>query len=343
LTGSAPEAQPLDGGPAARVLVAGATGYTGALAAALVWRHPRLELVAATSRSGAGKRLDEVDPASGVPLALTEPTADALDGVEAAIVALPHGTASHLVAELRSREVAVVDLSADFRLRDIAAYQRWYGPHDAPELVDEAVYGLTELARERVADADLVANPGCYPTASLLALAPLAEAGLCADVVIDAKSGISGAGRGGIAEEETAGNFKPYAVSGHRHTPEIEQELGVMGARGPAAFVPHLLPIHQGLLASCYVKPTRPIDADAITQLYARRYADEPFVELVDDPPGVRDVHQTNVARIHATLDERSGTVLAICAIDNLWKGASGQAVQNLNVMLGLDETEGLL
>jgi N-acetyl-gamma-glutamyl-phosphate reductase len=342
LTEPVPETQPLDGGPAARVLVAGATGYTGALAASLVWRHPRLELVAATSRSDAGRRLDDVDPARGVPLALSEPTGEALDGVDAAIVALPHGTAAHLVAELRSRGIAVVDLSADFRLRDLATYERWYGPHAAPDLVGEAVYGLTELARDRVANASLVANPGCYPTAALLALAPLAEAGLSAEVVIDAKSGVSGAGRGGVEEDEIAHNFKPYGVEGHRHAPEIEQELAAMGGTEVAAFVPHLLPIHQGLLASCYVAPTRSVDATEISELYAARYADEPFVELVEDPPGVRDAHETNGAHVHVRLDQRSGRIVAFCAIDNLWKGASSQAIQNLNLMLGLDETEGL-
>ncbi len=336
-------AQPLDGEPRARVLVAGATGFTGALAARLVWGHPGLELAVATSRSEAGRRLDELDPRRGVPIALSEPDLEALEGIDAAIVALPHGGAAHLVAELRSRGMAVVDLSADFRLGDLETYERWYGTHDAPELLGEAAYGLTELARERVAGAELVANPGCYPTASLLALAPLAEAGLCEEIVIDAKSGVSGAGRGGVDFAEIAENVKPYGVEGHRHGPEIEQELRALGAGVPTVFVPHLLPIDQGLLASCYVTPTRETDSDELRALYEARYAGEPFVELTAAAPGVRDVRDTNRARVHVALDQRSGRILAFCAIDNLWKGASGQALQNLNLMLGLDETEGLI
>ncbi|MGI9020586.1 MAG: N-acetyl-gamma-glutamyl-phosphate reductase [Solirubrobacterales bacterium] len=336
------QAQPLAAARPAPVLVAGATGYTGALAARLVWEHPSLELVAATSRSEAGKRLDEVDPARGVPIELSAPDLRALDGVEAAIVALPHGAAAHLAAELHERGVKVVDLSADLRLRDLATYERWYGAHDAPHLIGEAVYGMTELDRDRIAEATLVANPGCYPTAALLALAPLARAGLCAEVVIDAKSGYSGAGRGAVDPDRITHDFRPYGTAGHRHGPEIEQELAAMGARGPASFVPHLLPVEQGLLASCYVTPTRPIEPAELVDLYAGAYAEEPFVDVTDVPPGVGDVRETNRADVHVSLDAGSGRVLVFCAIDNLWKGASGQAVQNLNLMLGLDETQGL-
>jgi N-acetyl-gamma-glutamyl-phosphate reductase len=336
-----PETQPLDGDPVARVLVAGATGLAGALAARLVWRHPRLELISATARSNAGVRLDRLHPGEGAPIELAAPDEHALDGVDAAIVALPHGAAAHLVAELHSRGALVVDLSADFRLHDLGEYERWYGDHDAPHLVPEAAYGLTELGRDRIADARLVANPGCYPTAALLALAPIAEAGLCGDVVIDAKSGISGAGRGAVDFDEMAENFRPYGVEGHRHAPEIEQELAVLGAAGTTTFVPHLLPVHQGLLASCHVTPARETDAEELAGLYDR-YSPEAFVAVADAPPGVREVRETNRAVVHARLDERTGRIAAFCAIDNLWKGASGQAVQNLNLMLGLRETEGL-
>jgi len=342
LTKAPPRVQPVDAPGATRVLVAGATGYTGALAALLVWGHPRLELAVATSRGDAGARLDELRPGEGAPIELSAPDAAAIEGIEAAIVALPHGASAQLVAELRSREVPVVDLSADFRLRDLATYERWYGEHDAPDLVGDAVYGLPELARTAIARAGLVANPGCYPTAALLALAPLARAGLCAEVVIDAKSGYSGAGRGAVDPEEVAHDFKPYGVDGHRHAPEIEQELALMGAIGAAAFVPHLLPVAQGLLASCYVTPSRPVDAAEVAELYEAAYAGEPFVHLVGAPPGIGAVRETNDAHVHVALDARSGKVLAFCAIDNLWKGASGQAIQNLNLMLGMDEAEGL-
>jgi N-acetyl-gamma-glutamyl-phosphate reductase len=208
----------------------------------------------------------------------------------------------------------------------------------------ESVYGLTELHREPIREAKLVANPGCYPTAALLALAPLAEAGLADDVVISAASGISGAGRGGgerLAFVTVDENFSPYGVDGHRHAPEIVQELAELGSSAPVSFVPHLLPLDQGLLASCYVRLARGVGEEELRSLYEERYADEPFVELVDEPPGVRDVRDTNLCRVHVSLDG-AGRALAFAAIDNLWKGAAGQAIQNLNLMLGLPETEGL-
>jgi N-acetyl-gamma-glutamyl-phosphate reductase len=337
-------AQPLDGDPAARVLVAGASGFTGALAAHIVWRHPRLELVAVTSRSDAGKRLDSLYPRYRVPLELTELDLDRIEGVDAAIVAYPHGASAPTVAALRGLGVLVVDLSADFRLRDLPTYERWYGEHGAPELLEGAVYGLTELYREPLREAELVATPGCYPTASVLALAPLAGKGLLADVVIDAKQGVSGAGRGGgdamhyVSMDE---NAFAYKTEGHRHRPEIEQELAALGSPAPVTFVPHLLPLDQGELTSCYAQPTEPIAKDEVQALYRERYADEPFVRVVDGPPGLRDVRDSNECHIYVSVTE-GGRVLAFSAIDNLWKGASGQAVQNLNLMLGLDETEGL-
>jgi N-acetyl-gamma-glutamyl-phosphate reductase len=344
--GSRPQAaeapQPLAGEAKARVLVVGASGLTGALAARLVWRHPSLELVAATARADAGRRLDALYPHHRVPLELTELDFDTAEGVDAAIVAYPHGAAASVVAELRGLGAAVVDLSADFRLRAIPEYERWYGPHGDPSLLDGAVYGLTELYRERLRTAELVANPGCYPTAALLALAPLAAAGVLGDVVVDAKSGVSGAGRGAVDFSDVAENFKPYGTDGHRHYPEIVQELRELGGEAGVTFVPHLLPIEQGLLASCYAELTEELDAAELVALYQERYAEEPFVELVSKPPGVRDVRDTNVCRIHVARDPAGRRTLVFAAIDNLWKGAAGQAVQNLNLMLGLDETEGL-
>jgi N-acetyl-gamma-glutamyl-phosphate reductase len=337
-------AQPLNGEPAARVLVAGASGFAGALAAQIVWRHPRLELAEVTSRSDAGKRLDALYPRYRVPLELRELSIEDLEDVEAAIVAYPHGASAPVVAELRGMGLLVVDLSADFRLKDVPLYEKWYGPHGEPELLENAVYGLPELHRERIRQAELVANPGCYPTAAVLALAPLAKAGLLDDVVIDAKSGISGSGRGGGDANHfvtLAENSVAYKVEAHRHTPEIEDQLGqVAGARVPVTFVPHLLPLDQGELASCYVRPSRAVSGEELNALFRDAYAEEPFVELVDEPPGVRDVRDTNLCRIHVVA--REDRVLVFAAIDNLWKGASGQAVQNLNLMLGLPETEGL-
>lgn len=337
--------QPLADDPVARVLVAGASGFAGALAAQLVWRHPRLELVAITARADAGRPLSDIYPRYRVPLELTELDLAGLEGIDAAIVSYPHGAAAPVVAELRGLGVQVVDLSADFRLRDLPTYERWYGPHGQPDLLEGAVYGLTELHRERIRESELVANPGCYPTAALLALAPLAERSLVSAAVIDAKSGVSGAGRGGGERMHFVNvdeNFSPYAADGHRHGPEIEQELAALGGPRQATFVPHLLPLDQGLLASCYVELSEPLAADALRGLYEERYSDEPFVEVTTSPPGVRDVRDTNLCRVHAVSAAGGRRAIAFAAIDNLWKGASGQAVQNLNLMLGLAETEGL-
>jgi len=325
------------------VVVAGASGFAGALAASLVHRHPRLELAAATARTDAGTRLDRLYPRYRVPIELIELETESAGDYEAAIVAYPHGAAAEVVARFVEAGVPVVDVSADFRLHDLAVYEETYGDHTAPELLADAVYGLTELHRDEVRGARLVANPGCYPTAAILALAPLAEGGLAEDVVISAASGVSGAGRVAgdrfhfVSVDE---NFTPYGIEGHRHLPEIVQELD--GA-GRVTFVPHLVPLDQGLLASCFVTTSRDVEAEELRRLYVERYEGEPFVEAVDQPPGVREVRDTNLCRIHVAVDERTGRAMAFAAIDNLWKGAASQAIQNLNLMLGFDETEGLL
>jgi N-acetyl-gamma-glutamyl-phosphate reductase len=327
------------------VAVLGGSGYTGALAAHLLWRHPFFELVAVTSRSDAGTPLQELHPRHRVPLVLEELDLERHGDVDAAVVAYPHGAAASVVAALRERGVRVVDLSADFRLRDAGTYEAYYGEHGAPDLFGQGVYGLTELRREEVAGADLVANPGCYPTAALLALAPLARAGAIADVVVDAKSGVSGAGR---AANETTHfvsadeNVNAYKVTDHRHGPEIDQELQSLGASVQATFTPHLVPLDQGELVSCYITPSRGLDQDELRSLYQQAYAGEPFVELADQPPGVREVRDTNICRISVHADPRTGRLVVFGAIDNLWKGAASQAVQNLNLMFGRPEGEGI-
>ena len=320
-----------------RVAVVGASGYGGAVAAMLVHRHPSLELTAVTARTDAGRRHDELYPRYRVPLVLEVLDPDAIaERADAALVAYPHKAAARAVKSLRERGLKLVDLSADFRL-DRESYERWYQPHEAPELLAESIYGLTEAHREEIRSAELVAAPGCNSTAALLALLPLR--GLIEEAVVDIKTGVSGAGR--EATEEThfvsaTDNVNPYKTEGHRHVAELEQELP--GVR--FAFVPHLLPIDQGLLASCYVTPSESLDRDAARALFDRAYADEPFVELIDEPPHTRDVRSTNRATVYVTV--AGDRVLSFCAIDNLWKGAAGQAVQDLNLMLGLPETEGL-
>jgi N-acetyl-gamma-glutamyl-phosphate reductase len=328
-----------------RVAVFGAAGFTGALAARLLHAHPGFELAWVTARSDVGRQLDDLYPQHRVPLELQELDLDRHADVEAAIVAYPHGAAAPLVAELRRRGVRVVDLSADFRLRDAVTYEEWYRRHEAPELLNEAVYGLPERYREEIAGADLVANPGCYPTASLLALAPLAQEGAIDDVVIDAKSGVSGAGR--AATEKTHfvtvdENVSPYGVPRHRHIPEIEQELAALGAEVQITFTPHLLPLDQGELVSCYVTGNGALEELDLPELYESFYAEEPFVEVVSTPPGVREVRETNFCRVSVHRDERTGRALVFSALDNLWKGAASQAVQNLNLMFGLPEGQGI-
>jgi N-acetyl-gamma-glutamyl-phosphate reductase len=320
--------------------VVGATGFAGALAAAIVERHPSLELALVTSRFETGVPLRALYPRYPVELELEALDPDAVaERADAAVVAYPHGAAAGAVAALRERGLAVVDLSADFRL-DRERYERWYRPHVAPELLSEAVYGLTETRRDAIRGAKLVAAPGCYPTAALLALWPLRE--VAADAVVDAKSGVSGAGREATTTTHfvsVAENINAYGVEGHRHRAELEQELG---DGLPVTFTPHLLPIDQGLLASCYVTPSRELSAAEVEELFLDAYGAEPFVEVVGAPPGVRDVRDTNRCRVYATVEPATGRVLAFAAIDNLWKGAAGQAVQDLNLMLGVPETEGL-
>jgi N-acetyl-gamma-glutamyl-phosphate reductase len=325
--------------------VLGAAGFTGALTARILHRHPGFELKSLTARSDQGRRLDELYPHHRVGIELEELDLERHADVDAAVVAYPHGAAAPVVAQLRARGVRVVDLSADFRLHDPAVYGRWYREHQAPELLGEAVYGLPEHYREQIRGADLVANPGCYPTATLLALGPLAREGLIADVVVDAKSGVSGAGRAPSEKTHfvTADeNVNAYGVPRHRHIPEIEQELAALGAGVRVTFVPHLVPLDQGELVSCYVTPPAGAGHPDLDALYADAYDGELFVELADTPPGVRDVRETNICRISVHRDERTGRVIVFAAIDNLWKGAASQAVQNLNLMFGRAEDEGI-
>lgn len=339
------DSQRLDGPPIARACVVGASGYAGALAASLLWNHPRVALEAVTARSENGRALSDLYPRYRVPLRLEGLDPERLGGLDVALVSYPHGAAAGVVAGLRERGLRVVDLSADYRLHDARTYAEWYGEHGAPARLAEAVFGLTELHRAEIVGAELVANPGCYSTAAVLALAPLARAGLIEDAVVDAKSGVSGAGREATQATHFVSvdeNVSPYGVAGHRHAPEIDQELLALGCGEKVTFTPHLVPLDQGLLASCYVTPTRPLESDELAALYAEAYEDEPFIELADSPPGVRDVRDTNLCRIHVNVERRTGRALAFAAIDNLWKGAAGQAVQNLNLMLGLDEQEGL-
>lgn len=322
-----------------RVAVFGAGGFAGALCADIVHKHPQLELAAITSRSEAGLQLNEIHPRYDVPLQLELPEIDAIaERVDAALVAYPHKAAAPTVAQLVERGLKVVDLSADFRLPQ-GLYEEYYQPHERPELLDQAVYGLTEMHREEIAQTNLVANPGCNSTAALLALYPLKDQ--IADVAVDIKAGVSGAGR--KASDAThftnvAENLTPYSIGRHRHRAELLMELGFDGV----SFATHLVPLDQGILATAYVTPKEPIGSDELLELFRDFYAGEPFIRVQNTPPGVRDVRDTNAAAILPAVEPDTGRIVVFSAIDNLWKGASGAAVQNLNLMLGLPETSGL-
>jgi N-acetyl-gamma-glutamyl-phosphate reductase len=329
------------------VAVLGATGYAGVELLRILARHPDVDLVFLSSEQYRGKRASDVYPflRGIVDGELLDPERVTDAGCAIAFTALPHGAAASHVRALLAAKARVVDVSADFRLRDPAVHAEWYGPPQAPELLAESVYGLPELGRDAIRSARLVANPGCYPTGALLGLAPLARAGLVrGPVIVDAKSGTTGAGRSAKVEQlfaEVNENFRPYAVGTHRHRPEIEQELRVAGGVGGVVFVPHLLPVSRGILSTMYVSmPGGRPDLDAI---FADAYAREPFIVLRGgEPPELREVRGTNRASIGWFWDESARQAIVVTAIDNLGKGAAGQAVQNMNLMLGLPETTAL-
>ncbi|MFQ5678074.1 MAG: N-acetyl-gamma-glutamyl-phosphate reductase [Gemmatimonadota bacterium] len=333
-----------------RVSVAGAAGYTGGELVRWLLGHPGVELVHLAAGKSAGRRVAELWPSlrgltDGL-LVEAEPGPLAADS-DVVFLALPTRPAIDLAARLMAAEVRVVDLGAGFRLRDPATFHRSYGgEHPAPGLLPEAVYGLTELHCTAIRDAHLVANPGCYPTATALALAPLVREGYAeGPIVVDAKSGLSGAGR--HPSEKTAfgevnESLRPYDVGTHRHQPEIEQTLSGLGAHGGVFFVPHLVPLTRGILASCYMRLARSLDGERALELYGDTYASSPFVRVTQELPRTKATLGSNFCDVTVRVDEERGLATAIAAIDNLGKGAAGQAVQNLNVMFGLPETEGL-
>jgi N-acetyl-gamma-glutamyl-phosphate reductase len=339
-----------------RVGIIGATGYVGAELIRLLSRHPNVEIVGLQGRDRDGEPIE----ASHAHLAGTGLTVDrSLPEADAVFLALPHGTAAAIVPEIVAAGTAIIDLGPDFRLRDAADYPRWYGfEHPQPALLERAIYGLPELHRPalqalRHAEQAIVGSPGCYPTATILALAPLARAGLIGDLVVDAKSGVSGAGRDPKPEMmfgEVNESVKAYGIGGHRHVAEIEQELAGLGAAAgttnPGAagvdFLPHLIPMTRGILSAGHVRPTRATSQSELDDLYAATYADEPFVTVVAAAPATKHVLGSNHVRISVHHDPRTGRVLAIGVIDNLVKGAAGQAIQAFNLVHGLPETSGL-
>ena len=334
-----------------RIGIIGGSGYTGVELLRLLSVRDDVEIVFISSRAQAGNPVCDLFPSlrGHVNLAFSDPD-DVLDTpCDLVFFATPNGTAMHQAPALLDKGVRIVDLSADFRLKDVATWERWYGQtHASPSLVEEAVYGLPELFREQIANARLVANPGCYPTAVQLGFLPLLEAGIVntQSLIADAKSGITGAGRSASVANllaEAADSFKAYAVSGHRHLPEIEQGLGLM-TNDPInlTFTPHLLPIIRGIHATLYAQLTTDADLQA---LFEERYKNEPFVDVLPCGmhPETRSVRGTNLCRLAVHQPQGRGMAVVLAVEDNLVKGAAGQAIQNMNLMLGLPETAGLM
>ena len=335
-----------------KVGIINVTGYSGCELARILYRHPEVELASVTGRSAAGQKLGDVFPHLA---ALNLTITDQLDGnLDLAFSALPHKASAEAVIPALEQGLKVVDISADFRLKSADEYQEWYGvQHQDPNYLEEAVYGLTELHREEVKTARLVANPGCYPTSAILALAPVIKQGLIeSDVIVDSKSGVSGGGRSLNMTNhfsEVNENVFAYALQGHRHLPEITQELAALTSDAPSiTFLTHLIPMTRGILSSCYAKlnpsfldnGSDPIQR--IREIYEEYYAGDPFVRVTPQPPQTKQTLGNNLCLIHPTVDLRTGRLIVISCLDNLVKGAAGQAVQNMNLMCGFPEGESL-
>jgi N-acetyl-gamma-glutamyl-phosphate reductase len=335
--------------PKTKAGIINVTGYIGAELVRLLCQHPQVKLVTVTGRSAAGQRLDDIFPN----LAGTNHMIKAeLDSeIDIAFSAMPHRSSVDVVPSLLKHGIKVVDASADFRLKNAGEYARWYGfTHPSPKLLREAVFGLPELHQNDIVSASLVANPGCYSTGAILALAPIVKEGLIRpDIVVDSKSGISGAGRTlslTTHYSEVNEDLCAYSLEGHRHLPEIEQELKALNPSfSPSiAFVPHLVPMTRGILSTCYTKLAdgHRLTADSLKQLYREFYKHAPFVQITTTPPHTKHVWGTNFCLVHPTVDSRTGRLIVISCLDNLVKGGAGQAVQNMNLMFDLPETAGL-
>lgn len=337
-----------------KAAIIGASGYTGVELSRILSNHPNVEIAAVTSRQFAGKKISEVFPnlRSIVDLPCENLSPDEImDRAEVIFTAVPHKTAMDIVPQLLEGGRKVIDLSADFRLRDVGVYEQWYQPHSSPGFLDEAVYGLPELYRKEIKGARLVANPGCYPTSIILGLAPLLRNGVIdpATVIADSKSGTSGAGRAaqlGTLFCEVHDGFKPYKVGGtHRHTPEIEQELSVLAGEDlTISFTPHLLPISRGIVSTVYASLKKDFDDNTIRNLYEEAYDNEHFVRLLPEGifPASQHVRGSNFCDVNFSIDKRTNRIIVMSTIDNVVKGAAGQAVQNMNIMLGEEERAGL-
>jgi N-acetyl-gamma-glutamyl-phosphate reductase len=330
-----------------KVGIINVTGYAGVELARLLYRHPEVELASITGRSAAGEKLANVFPH----LAEIDFTITAEIGeVDVAFSAMPHKASAEAIMPLVERGVKVIDISADFRLKDAGKYPQWYNfAHPAPQLLLKAVYGLPELHRAEIPGASIIAAPGCYPTGAILALAPAVRAGLIhPDIIIDSKSGVSGSGRALTVSThyaEAVDNVRAYSLGGHHHLPEMVQELELLtsGIALAVTFVPHVVPMSRGILSTCYGKlKDGNLAKEKVEELYRSFYKDEPFVKVMDAPPETKQVWGSNLCLVYPTVDSRTGRLVIISCIDNLVKGAAGQAVQDMNIMFGFPETAGL-
>ena len=333
-----------------KVGIINVSGYAGSELARILHRHPEVEVSSVTGRSAAGKRLGEVYPhLDGLGLTLTP---DLTGSVDVVFSALPHAASAERLGPLVEQGVKALDLSADFRLKDLSVYEEWYKvAHPCPQYIEDAVYGLTELHRTEVASASLVAVPGCYPTASVLGLAPAIKAGIIEpDIIVDAKSGVSGAGRGKYPYSEVNESVMAYGLDGHRHMPEIAQELSGLNGSGDVTltFTPHLIPMTRGILATSYATlkedafESSEVAKARVREVYNDIYGVESFVSVVDEPPMTKQTLGNNSCLVYPTVDLRAGRLVVVSCLDNLVKGAAGQAVQNMNLMFGYPEEEGL-
>jgi len=329
-----------------RVGILNVTGYVGMELARLLCRHPQVKLISVTARGGVGQKVRDVLPhLGGLDMTITsEP-----EEVDILFSALPHKASAEAVAKALVKGMKVIDLSADFRLKDVSQYEQWYEvSHPTPDLLKEAVYGLPEIRRDEIRNAHLVANPGCYPTAAILALAPLVKGNaLKPNIIIDAKSGISGAGRALSLDthfSEANEDVSAYSLGGHRHLPEIIQELKDLNPELELAitFVPHLIPMTRGILCSCYISLSTPFKKEELLELYQHFYRGEEFIRIINSSPHTKHTWGNNLCLIHPTIDTKTGRAVILSAIDNLVKGAAGQAIQNMNLMVGLPEATGL-
>ncbi len=339
---------PHNSGVSYRVGIINVTGFAGMEAARLLWNHPEAKITSITGRSLAGQRLGDAFPHLAVYGDLMI-SAEIEGEVDVVMSALPTAESAVACAPYVRAGVKVIDIAADFRLKTPAAFETWFGkPHPAPELLAEAVYGLPELNRAAIAKARLVANPGCYPAASILALAPAVAAGLVGDqIVVDAKSGISGAGRGSggsFGYSEVNEDVSAYKVANHNHQPEIAQELGALreAPQPKVTFVPHLVPMTRGIHATCYAPLLRSVSPAEVLDVYRSFYAGAAFTRVSDAPPHTKHTLGSNMCLVHPVVDERNGMLVAIGVLDNLVKGAAGQAIENMNLMLGIEQTAGL-